>query len=120
MQIAVVGAGSWGTALAKTLADKGHPVTLWDRSAESLARIEAERENARYLPGARLPPGLRTEADLAEAVSRKEMVLAVVPSHAMREVMARAAPAIDGGAIVVSASKGIENGTLATMDEVLG
>ncbi|MSP62992.1 MAG: NAD(P)-dependent glycerol-3-phosphate dehydrogenase [Myxococcales bacterium] len=119
MEIAVVGAGSWGTALAKTLADKGHAVTLWARSAEHAAQIEAERDNARYLPGAGLPSNLRATADLEAAVRGRVMIVSVVPSHTVRDVIGRAAAAIDPGAIVVSASKGIENQSLATMDEVL-
>jgi glycerol-3-phosphate dehydrogenase (NAD(P)+) len=117
MDVAVIGAGSWGSALAKVLVDRGHAVTMWDRNAENLAQIAADKENARYLPGVRLE--VRTEPDLARAVAGRPYVLAVVPSHAMREVMSRAAPALAPDAIVISASKGIENQTLATMDEVL-
>jgi glycerol-3-phosphate dehydrogenase (NAD(P)+) len=119
MEIAVIGAGSWGTALAKTLADKGHAVALWARRADHAEAIEAERENARYLPGAQLPAQLSATADLERAVRGKRLVVSVVPSHTVRDVIGRAAPAIDPEAIVVSASKGIEQGTLATMDEVL-
>ena len=119
MEIAVVGAGSWGTALAKTLADKGHQVTLWARKADHAAAIQAARENAQYLPGARLPDTLTATADLEAAVSGKPMVVAVVPSHTVREVLSRAAPGIQKDAVVVSASKGIEQSTLETMDEVL-
>jgi len=119
MEIAVVGAGSWGTALAKTLADKGHRVALWARSDEHARAIEAARENATYLPGAQLPPSLSATSDLHATVRGREMVVSVVPSHTVRDVIGRAAPAIDAGAIVVSASKGIEQGTLATMDDVL-
>jgi len=118
-EIAVVGAGSWGTALAKVLADKGHRVTLWGRSAEQLAEIERSRVNAKYLPNVVLPPTLSTEPSLEKAVAGKAYVVTVVPSHTMREVMARAGKAMSPDAVVVSASKGIENETLATMDEVL-
>src|SRR5690348_1449538 len=119
MEIAVVGAGSWGTALAKTLADKGHQVTLWARKADHAAAIQAARENAQYLPGAKLPDTLTATADLEAAVSGKPMVVVVVPSHTVREVLSRAAPGIQKDAVVVSASKGIEQSTLETMDEVL-
>jgi glycerol-3-phosphate dehydrogenase (NAD(P)+) len=117
MDVAVIGAGSWGTALAKVLVDRGNDVTLWGRDADQLAAISSTGENARYLPGVKL--GLRTEADLAKAVAGKPFVLTVVPSHTMREVMARAAPSLVPHAVVISASKGIENESLATMDEVL-
>jgi glycerol-3-phosphate dehydrogenase (NAD(P)+) len=119
MDVGVVGAGSWGTALAKVLADKGHAVTLWGRSPAHAAELAQRRENTRYLPGAKLPASLSTTGDLAEAVAGKRFVVSVVPSHTVREVMGRAAASMAPDAIVVSASKGIENETLATMDEVL-
>jgi glycerol-3-phosphate dehydrogenase (NAD(P)+) len=119
MEVAVLGAGSWGTALAKGLAEKGHAVTLWGRTPEHVEEIAKQRENARYLPGARLPESVRPMSDLGRAVADKPFVVSVVPSHTVREVMTRAAPALSGDALVISASKGIENQTLATMDEVL-
>ncbi|MDB4968201.1 MAG: hypothetical protein JWN44_3890 [Myxococcales bacterium] len=119
MEIAVIGAGSWGTALAKVLADKGNAVTLWGRSPEHAAEIQETRVNARYLPQARLPDTLTATADLEAAVHGKQYVVSVVPSHTVREVLGRAARAMSADAVVVSASKGIENDSLATMDEVL-
>jgi glycerol-3-phosphate dehydrogenase (NAD(P)+) len=119
MEIAVIGAGSWGTALAKVLADKGNAVTLWGRAPEHAAEIQEQRVNAKYLPGATLPPTLTATADLDAAVRNKRFVVNVVPSHTVRDVLGRAAKAMATDAIVVSASKGIENETLATMDEVL-
>jgi len=117
--VAVLGAGSWGTALAKVLADRGHQVSLWGRSPEHMAAIEKDRRNARYLPNAELPANLSASADLEATVAGKPFVLTVVPSHTMREVMTRAGKAMAKDAIVISASKGIENESLATMDEVL-
>jgi glycerol-3-phosphate dehydrogenase (NAD(P)+) len=117
MDVAVIGAGSWGTALAKVLIDRGHHVTLWGRDAAQLAEIARAKENARYLPGVKLE--LEVQPDLAVAVSGKPFILTVVPSHTMREVMAHAAPTLEANAIVISASKGIENESLASMDEVL-
>jgi glycerol-3-phosphate dehydrogenase (NAD(P)+) len=119
MDVAVIGAGSWGTALAKVLAAKSHWVTLWGHTPAHVAQIAEAHENARYLPGVPLPSNLTAEPDLAKAVSGKQFVVAVVPSHTMRDVMSRAAPAILPEATVISASKGIENETLASMDEVL-
>src|SRR3954463_15686929 len=100
--VAVIGAGSWGTALAKVLADKGYPVTMWDRDTENLAAIAKTRTNPKYLPTVQLAASLGVEPDLAKAVAGKTHLVAVVPSHVMREVMARAAPAIDPDAIVIS------------------
>jgi glycerol-3-phosphate dehydrogenase (NAD(P)+) len=119
MQVAVVGAGSWGTALAKLLGEKGHDVVLWGRSPEQLAAISARRENARYLPDVNLPATVSTEPDLAKAVAGCRFVVSVLPSHAVRAVLTLAAPTISEEAVVISASKGIENDTLETMDEVL-
>ncbi len=119
MEIAVIGAGSWGTALAKVLADKGHAVTLWARAAEHAADIQEKRVNGKYLPGATLAASLTATSDLEAAVRDKRFVVSVVPSHTVREVLGRAAKAMRADAVVVSASKGIENETLATMDEVL-
>ncbi len=119
MEIAVIGAGSWGTALAKVLADKQHAVTLWARTPEQAAEIQAQRMNTKYLPGVTLGPTLTVTADLQAAVRDKRFVVSVVPSHTVREVLGRAGKAMRPDAIVISASKGIENDTLATMDEVL-
>lgn len=119
MKAAVVGAGSWGTALAAVLAKNGHETTIWSRGAEVADTINEKHENKVYLPGIKLPEGLRSTSDLRDALSGAELVLAVVPSHAMRETMQRAAEFISRDALVVSASKGIEDGTFETMFEVL-
>ncbi len=119
MRCAVIGAGSWGTALAMQLARNGHEVGMWDRRPERAAVHQAARENSRYLPGVRFPDRLRVTADMAGALDGAELVVAVVPSQSMREVMSRAAEHIAEGALVCCASKGVEQGTLETMDEVL-
>jgi glycerol-3-phosphate dehydrogenase (NAD(P)+) len=119
MEIAVIGAGSWGTALAKVLADKGNAVVLWGRTEEHVAELQRTRENRRYLPGTSLPPTLTATADLEAAVRGKPVVVSVVPSHTVRDVLGRAGRAMAPDAITVSASKGIEQASLATMDEVL-
>jgi len=117
--IGVIGGGSWGTALAKHLADKGFAVTMWCRRPEIAAAIGETHQNARYLPGIELPRTLRATADLEATLKRADLVLAVVPSHVTREVLAAAGPALPQGVPVVSCTKGIENGSLMLMSEVL-
>jgi glycerol-3-phosphate dehydrogenase (NAD(P)+) len=124
MNIVVAGAGSWGTALCSVLAQGQHRVTLWGRDEAQIADMAACHENRRYLPGIRLPDGLHYSADLAAALRALPadepcMVVAVVPSHTMRAVFSAVAACIPPKAIVVTASKGIENDSLATMVEVL-
>jgi glycerol-3-phosphate dehydrogenase (NAD(P)+) len=86
-RIAVLGAGSWGTALAIQFARAGHPVVLWGRDREHLAAVAAARRNVRYLPDAELPRGLQLEHDLAAAVAGADDALIVVPSHAFRAML---------------------------------
>ncbi|WP_438015866.1 NAD(P)H-dependent glycerol-3-phosphate dehydrogenase [Sorangium sp. So ce315] len=117
--VAVIGAGAWGTALAKLLADKGNPTALWAHQGELAHRIEGERQNHRYLPGVALPASLRATSDLEDALRGAELVLLVVPSHALREVVREAGPHVPRGALVCSATKGIENDSLMLMSEVL-
>ncbi len=124
MDVVVIGAGSWGTALSCVLCQNQHRVTLWGRDQEQLAHLKLHRENQRYLPGLPLPASLNYSADLPGALrslSRHEpsLVVAVLPSHTMRKVMVAAAPHIPETAVVLTASKGIENDSLCTMVEVL-
>jgi len=116
---AVLGAGAWGTALAKALAEKGMPVELWTRRGEHAAMLNATRQNERYLPGAKLPPNLHATSDLGRALEDAELVLVVVPSHALRSVMVDARRLLPKGVPIVSATKGIENDSLMLMGEVL-
>ena len=118
-KVAVLGAGAWGTALGQLLADKGDEVVLFSRREELCARIVAERENVRYLPGVPLSPNVSASSDLARCLDGASLVVFVVPSHATRDVARLAAPYIDNNAIIVSATKGIETESLAFMDEVL-
>ena len=118
-RVAVVGAGSWGTALANLLAGKGISTVLWAHEPDVAAGINRERRNPRYLQEVALEPGLRATADMAEAVDGAETVVSVSPSHVVRPVMKRAAEHLRPDVLLVSASKGIETDTLQTMDEVL-
>lgn len=119
MESAVIGAGSWGTALAAVLCDKG-PVRIWARHAEVAEGINREHRNPSYQSDMALPANLRATTDLAEALTGADLVCVVVPSHAMRQVMANAGDLLRPGVPIVSASKGIENETLLTMEELLG
>lgn len=116
--IAVIGAGSWGTTLADLLAKKGHAVTLWAYEPELVLEMRESRENSLFLPGYRLCDELRFTNDLEEAYSGCTMVLCVVPSQLVRRVMQNSLPFLPQGAVLVSASKGIELDTLATVSEI--
>lgn len=118
VRVAVVGAGSWGTALAALLAKKGHDVVLWSFEDE-VARAVNETHTNPYLEGVVLPESLVATHDLAAGVSDAELVVSVSPSQFVGRVMAEAAPHVHPDALVVSASKGIELGTWRRMDEVL-
>ncbi len=118
-RVAVVGGGSWGTALANLLADNGYAVHLWVRDPELGDAMVRERQNRLYLPGVHLADPVAPTCDLAAAVCDAVFVVSAVPSHAVREVMGRAGACLDEDALVISTSKGIENDTLARMTEVL-
>lgn len=118
-RIAVIGAGSWGTALALAAARNRHDVTLWAREPEIANLIRAERKNPFYLSDIELPRNIRATASLEEALHQSNSVLIVVPSHAFREMTERMLPFLNGEVILVSATKGVENKTLMRMDEVI-
>ncbi len=106
--IVVVGAGSWGTALAIHLARAGHPTVLWGRDRAALAAMDAERRNRRYLPRAAFPDALRIEPDLEAALATARDVLVAVPSHAFRETLSALSPRLGADARVAWATKGFE------------
>jgi glycerol-3-phosphate dehydrogenase (NAD(P)+) len=109
--IAVIGAGSWGTALAVHLARTGHPTVLWGRDPVALADMAAARSNRRYLPDAPFPDGLAVEPVLTRAVSRADELLIAVPSHGFRQVMTELKPLMGGATRVAWATKGFEVAT---------
>lgn len=118
MKIAVIGAGSYGTCLAKHLGDQDYRVSLWCRNQERAQLISSSRENTDYLPGFTLPECISVTSNLEEAVGGAEMVIAVTPSKAIREVLGEAAPHFRDGVVVVNASKGLEDGTYKRVDEI--
>jgi glycerol-3-phosphate dehydrogenase (NAD(P)+) len=117
--IAVLGAGSWGTALSVHLARVGHGVRLWAREAEVVAQIRAGRVNELFLPGIALPSSIVVCETLEDAVSGMDVVLVVTPSHGTRGVLRGAAPHLRRSATVVSATKGLETDTLLRATEVI-
>lgn len=119
IKIGVVGAGSWGTALANLLGLKGYQVDLWVFEKEVKAQIETCGENRVFLPGFPLSGNLRPSNDMAQVVSGKELVVLVVPSHVMRETAHKMSGHLSEKTVIVSAAKGIENKTHLTMSGVL-
>ena len=117
--VAVLGGGSWGTTLANLLAEKGETVRLWAYEPEVVEAINRGHENPVYLPGIPLARALRACADAEEAVTGAPVIVSVAPSHAVRSVVERVAGAVTPGALVVSATKGIESDTLALMSAVI-
>ena len=117
--LAVLGSGSWGTALAMALASRFDSVRLWARDSEHAAEINALRENRRYLPGFRLPGNVQVSSDLAATLTAAHIVLTAIPSAHLRNVLRSAGPSISREAKIVSASKGIEEATLLRMSELI-
>jgi glycerol-3-phosphate dehydrogenase (NAD(P)+) len=117
--VAVIGAGSWGTALAIHLARIGHDVRLWGRDAALVADMEVRRANAVYLPDLNFPASLTPTDSLERALSGARIVVLAVPSHGFRSVLHQAAAHIAREAIVISATKGLEEGSLLRMSEIV-
>ncbi|MEX2653964.1 MAG: NAD(P)H-dependent glycerol-3-phosphate dehydrogenase [Acidimicrobiia bacterium] len=118
MRIAVIGAGSWGTTLA-SIAARTNPVVLWARRSELADAINTTAENADYLPGHRLPYGLRATSDSIDAIDGAEAVVMAVPSHGFRAVLEELAPNLGADIPILSLTKGIEGDTLMRMTEVV-
>ena len=119
VKVAVLGAGSWGTALAKVFADAGNQVSLWARRPELAKAIAETRVNADYLPGIDLPEGIEATSDAVEALESAQIVVPAVPSQTMRTNLAEWAPHLPSDSTLVSISKGIESGTFKRMSEVI-
>ena len=118
-KIAVVGSGAWGSALACHAAKLGHRVTMWALESEVVDEINTRHRNSIYLPDVELPEGIRASSEPAEVVSGAEFVILVPPSKHLRAVSLRVADAVPEDAVVVIASKGIEERSLQLMSEVL-
>lgn len=120
--IGVIGAGSWGTALAGLLANNGYAVHLWSYEEATAGQIRKDRENKNFLPGVILPASIEPTTRLEEVLHQKEMLVLAVPSHFFRVVLRQMIPFLSGikpGCLWITATKGIENETLLTMSGVL-
>jgi glycerol-3-phosphate dehydrogenase (NAD(P)+) len=115
---AVIGAGNWGTALAKLLGDKGEQVVLWGHDPAQMDALRRDRENRKYLPGATLPVTLQP-VDNLDCVADCDCVVMVVPSHGFRQVFSALVPHLKPGTFLVSAVKGIEIGSRQTMNQIM-
>jgi len=119
-RIAIVGSGSWGTALALSLARRGdHSIALWSHSAGVAETIRKQRENVAYLPGFPIPPQVTPTTDLAAAVVGADIVISAVPSQHVREIYQTMAPLLQPQQLLVSATKGIEDQTFLRMTQVI-
>lgn len=117
--VAVLGAGSWGTALAVHLARVGHPVRIWSIESPVVDDIQQRHANAVYLPDVSVPRGVTATLSLADAVRGAQFVVGAVPSHALRSVMADVRGLLEPGCVLVSVVKGLELGSLRRMSEVI-
>lgn len=116
--IGIIGAGSWGTSIAQLLAEKGYAIRLWVYEPELCEIIKKKRENTYYLPGYRLSENIETYHEIEKVVSGRQLLVMVVPSHVYRSVAVKMIPFMEDNVVVVSATKGIENETLLTMEGV--
>jgi glycerol-3-phosphate dehydrogenase (NAD(P)+) len=116
---AVLGAGSWGTAFAKVMADAGTDVRLWARRPELAKEIQATRRNPDYLPDIELPAGIEATGEAAEALAGAELVVIAVPSQTLRANLEAWTPELPDGSLLVSLMKGVELGTTQRMSEVI-
>lgn len=119
VSIGVIGSGAWGTTLALLLAHKGLATTLWEHQPERAQVMQRQRENSFFLPDFRFPETLTVSSDIAQAVRRKDLLILVTPSQKMRENMRLLAPYLSKDTLLVSASKGIEVGTLKRMTQIV-
>ena len=119
MKITVLGAGSWGTTLALVLHDNHHEINLWTFANEQAEYLREKRENIEFLPGIPLPADINIVTDIEESCQRRDMIVAAVPSQFLRSVLQRIAHLDLKNTIICNVAKGIENGSLMTMSEVL-
>lgn len=119
-EIAVLGGGSWGTALAMVLAKNGHRVSMWIRNEDQAKKCIEDRENKKYLPGPKLPENLIIETDLKKSVLNKDILLLAVPTYGVRGLLEEIRTYVDKEQILTNVAKGIENNTLDRVSEICG
>lgn len=119
-KVSVIGAGSWGTAVAKLLCTNGHQVTVWSHREDEIRMFLEYRENRTKLPGVKLPESIVYTTELSEAVVGMELLVLAVPSRAVRSTAQKMASLVKDGQIIVSLAKGIEESTLMLMTEIIG
>lgn len=118
-RVAVIGAGSWGTALAIVAARAGHDVVLWSRNAAVIESINSDHMNSTYLTDAAIPADVQATGDITNAVTGRELIILAAPSHATRELLAIMSPALRAEMIIVSATKGIEIDTGKRVSQIV-
>ncbi|MBL6007293.1 NAD(P)H-dependent glycerol-3-phosphate dehydrogenase [Bacillus halotolerans] len=118
-RVTMLGAGSWGTALALVLADNNHDVRMWGHRAELIQQINDLHENKDYLPDVKLPESIRATTEIGEAVSDADFIIVAVPTKAIREVLRQAVPFMTKKAVFVHVSKGIEPDSLLRISEIM-
>ncbi len=118
-RLTVLGAGSWGTTLGLVLNDNAHTVTMWEFDPEQIRALLRDHENRKYLPGVPIPDSISFTGDIRDALAGAEVVVIAVPSHVVREIATSSQEMIPPELLVVNVAKGIENGTLMRMSEVL-
>ena len=119
MKTTIIGAGSWGTALAVVLESNGHDVVIWAREKEIAANINTNHHNPTYLPDLNIPPAIKCSTNLEDCLHDRDLIVFATPSHTMREVAEKVKPYLSGSELIVTVSKGIENKTYLTMTQVL-
>jgi len=118
-KIAMLGDGGWGTALALSVAHLGREVSLWSAFPDYAAELVCARENPRFLPGVRIPEEVAITADAGEALARAELAVSAIPTQFVRETVGKIAGQVPADCLIVSASKGLERGTLLRPSEIL-
>ena len=117
-KICVLGAGSWGTALALVVAKKGYNVSMWTLSEDQCQKVNSTRENVDYLPGVNIPKNIHITTDLKEAINDSSVIVLAVPSQAIRSVCKQIKPFVNKNQILVDVAKGLEKGTGLRLSQV--